>query len=300
MDIRQKRILVTGGSGFIGSKLIDKLKNLSHKVFNVDVKKAQSNIPTEIASVTDHHRLRQVFDKFLPQVVVHCAGGTAISYKKDSVREFNIQFVGTQNIVNASNETGCEKIILLSSDHVYIGFHEDDEVDETVELQFSLNPQNANFRHLFGFSKSISEMVCLKGFKNSVILRLASIYGTGECSNLIKGMIDEARRTGQISIWGDGSRRVQFTYLPDIINLIIHAMGIESGIYNIANEQRIKLVDVSREISRRLNVDYIINENKPEGPRFPYVLNHKILSAVRNFSFTSFSIGLETMLEDEQ
>ena len=94
---------------------------MSHQVLNVDVKETQSNVPTEIASVTEHHRLRQVFEKFSPQVVVHCAGGTAISYKQDPIREFNIQFIGTQNIVNASNETGCEKIILLSSDHVYIG-----------------------------------------------------------------------------------------------------------------------------------------------------------------------------------
>ena len=300
MNTRRKRILVTGGSGYIGSKLIEKLTALKYDVINVDLKETRANVPTEIASVTDRHRLRQVFEKFLPQVVVHCAGGTAISYKQDPVREFNIQFVGTQNIVNTSNETGCEKIILLSSDHVYIGYNEEDEVDERVDLKFTMNPHDTNFRHLFGFSKSISEMVCLKSFKNSIIFRLASIYGTGECSNLIKGMIHEARRTEQITIWGDGSRRVQFTYLPDIINLMVHAMDMKSGIYNIANGQRIKLVDVAREISKRLNVDYVINEDKPEGPRFPYVSNQKILSAVHEFSFTPFSIGLEKILEDLQ
>lgn len=272
------------------------MTTLKHHVLNVDIKETHSNVPTEIASVTNYDHLRQVFEKFSPQMVVHCAGGTAISYKQEPIRELNIQIAGTQNIINVSNETGCEKIILISSDHVYIGFHEDEEVDETVELKFSLNPQNANFRHLFGFSKSISEMVWLKNFNNSVVLRLASIYGTGECSNLIKGMIDEARKTGQISIWGAGSRRVQFTYLPDIINLIIHAIGIGSGIYNIANGQRTMLVDVAREISKRMNVGYVINEDKPEGPRFPYVSNHKILSEVHNFSFTPFSIGLEKIL----
>ena len=141
---------------------------------------------------------------------------------------------------------------------------------------------------------------CLKNFKNSVVLRLASIYGTGECSNLIKGMVDEARKTGQIAIWGAGSRRVQFTYLPDIINLMVHAMDIESGIYNIANGKRIKLIDVARGISKRLNVEYMIDEDKPGGPRFPYVSNNKILSTVHDFSFTQISIGLEKILEDLQ
>ena len=93
-------------------------------------------------------------------------------------------------------------------------------------------------------------------------------------------------------------RRIQFTFLPDIINIIIHAIGIESGIYNIANGKRIKLIDVAKKISKRLNIDYVINKEKPEGPRFPYASNHKILSVMNNFSFTSFSDGIEKIMGD--
>ena len=59
-----------------------------------------------------------------------------------------------------------------------------------------------------------------------------------------------------------------------------------------------RAADARVEISKRLNVNYVINENKPEGPRFPYASNHKILSAVHEFSFTPFSLGIEKILED--
>ena len=237
-----------------------------------------------------------IFKKFVPHVVIHCAGATGKYYKQNPVAALSNQIIGTRNIVTASNEIGCEKVVFLSSNHVYIGFKEEDEVDETVELKFEMDPYNFNYNKLYGLSKYISESVCLNDFQNSVILRLASIYGEGRCSNLIKGMVDESKKYGQINLWGNGNRRVQFTYLPDVITTIVRSMAIEPGIYNIANHQMIRTIDVATEIGKVLNVSWQIDEDKPDGPRFPYVSNKKFISKVNAFPYTEFSVGLKKYL----
>ena len=290
---KQKRILVTGGSGFIGSELINELIATNYKVLNVSTSKGRENILTQVASICDLPNLKGIFNKFTPHIVVHCAGATAKYYKQNPVNALNNQIIGTRNIIAASNEFGCEKIVFLSSNHVYIGFNEKDEVDETVELKFSLDPYNYDYNKLYGFSKYISETVCLNGFKNSIILRLASIYGEGKSSNLIKGMLYDSKKLGYITIWGNGNRRIQFTYLPDVITAIVKSMQVDPGIYNIANHEMIKTVDVAKTIGEVLNVKWKIDKDKPAGSRFPYASNKKFISKTNDFSYTEFSIGIQ-------
>ena len=62
MGTKRKKILVTGGSGFIGSNLIEELKALNHDIINIDLQKSQLNVPTKMISVNDYPRLKKVFD----------------------------------------------------------------------------------------------------------------------------------------------------------------------------------------------------------------------------------------------
>ena len=294
-----KKIVITGGSGFIGSRVIDKMLLKGYEIINLDLKNSDRKIKTYNISILSQKKLDEIFEEFKPHIIIHCAGGTALSYKASPIDEYYNQYIGTNNIIEASNKIDCEKLILLSSDHVYIGFKEEEEVDENCSLKVKINPTNQNFRHLFGMSKLMSEFLCLNKFNNdAVVLRLASIYGSGDCTNLIKGMIDEGNKNGKITIWGDGKRRIQLTYLEDVVDLILNSFKLAKGIYNIANSERLMLIDIARQISKCLRIDCFTDKTKPEGPRFPYASNKKILSNMESFAFTPFEIGLNKILAD--
>ena len=142
----------------------------------------------------------------------------------------------------------------------------------------------------------ISEETIINHLSNYVILRLSSVYGKGNCSNLISGMAKEAISSNEITIWGDKTRRVQFTYLDDVVKCIISSLSLKTGIYNVSSDERVKLIDVAKKISDYYNIDYVIDKNKPSGPRFPYVLNKKIKKQLKDFKFTNFQTGFKDYL----
>jgi len=289
----KNRIIVTGGSGFIGSQLVNKLFELDHDILNIDLK-GQNNFTKNI-SLNNYSEIREVMIEFKPDYIVHCAGGTAEKYKNSFIDEFDHQFNGTKNISKLAMESSCKKLIFLSSDHVYYGLNDGKIVDENTNLNFLINPDKINYRYFFGLSKALSESICLKN-NNSVVLRLASIYGNGDCSNLIGEMLDQAKNYNKIEIWGDGNRKVQFTFLDDVINAIIAALEIPVGIYNISNNEKYSIKDVSTIISNIFNAKIHYDLEQKEGPQFPYVSNEKFLSQTKNFLFTKIDDGIKLML----
>jgi len=289
----KNRIIVTGGSGFIGSQLINKLLELDHDVLNIDLK-GQNNFTKNI-SLNDYVAVRDVVIAYKPDYIIHCAGGTAEKYNNSFIDEFDHQFNGTKNISKLAIESSCKKLILLSSDHVYYGLNKVKIVDENTDLNFLINPDKIDYRYFFGLSKALAESVCLKN-NNSVVLRLASIYGHGNCSNLIGEMLDQAKNYNKIEIWGGGNRKVQFTFLDDVINAIIVALEIPAGIYNISNNEKYSIKDVSKIISNIFNAKIHFDLERKEGPQFPYVSNKKFLSQTKNFSFTKIDEGIKLIL----
>ena len=297
MTNSEERIIVTGGSGFIGSEIINVLSSANYDVLNIDIQKSNSMIPTELVSICDLEPLRNIFHDFQPSYVVHCAGDMADGYKKHYFEAKTTQIIGTANIVNVSKECGCKKIVFLSSDHVYVGLPEDEVVDENTNLKLDIQIDHLDFHKLFALSKFISEKLCLNGFENSIIFRIPSIYGRGECSNLIFGMISESKNKGAITIWGDGTRRVQFTDISDIAEAVLCSLQIKPGIYNIVNQERIEARTVAELIGKHFGVPFSLDKGKPEGPRFPFESSEKFLNQAKEFSFTPFAKGLGNILE---
>ena len=289
------KIVVTGGSGFIGTYLIAALHESGEIVLNIDLK-GEDNF-TENVSLNDYKEISKIIKSFNPDYIIHCAGGTAEKYRMSYLDAFDHQFNGTKNISKISKENFCKKLIFLSSDHVYCGFNSLETVDESLALNLSITPSDIDHRSFFGLSKAIAETICLDS-NNAVILRLASIYGVGDCSNVVGAMIEQATNNKQIEVWGSGNRQVQFTYLIDIINAIIVALELNPGIYNISNHEKHSIKKASEIISNLTGVDVIFNLDKKEGPQFPYVSNKKFINNAVNFAFTNITEGIKSMLKD--
>ena len=287
-----KRIVVTGGSGFIGSELLNALLHANYDVLNIDLSNPHNDVRTSNISILNYDEMYRVIKAFESDAVIHLAGGTANTFNRDPYNFLHTYIKGTKNIVDISEKLNIKKLIFISSDHVYIHYDEKCTVNEDQKIKITYNPSELSNRLIFSMSKAISEETIINHLSNYVILRLSSVYGKGNCSNLISGMAKEAISSNEITVWGNKTRRVQFTFLDDVIKCIIGSLSLKTGIYNVSSDERVKLIDVAKKISDYYNIDYVIDKNKPSGPRFPYVLNKKIKKQLKDFKFTDFQTGL--------
>jgi nucleoside-diphosphate-sugar epimerase len=149
-----KRVLVTGGSGFIGKFLVERLVS---KGFDV------KSLSSKDCDIRDAEQVKSVFDGFRPEVVFHLAGLTGFSLAYQDLFEVNVK--GTENVLTCSK--GCEKVVFVSSAGVYGG----NEVPFCESMQ--CEPLNDYFK-----TKLLAEKVCLDA-GNAVVVRLPIIYGPG-------------------------------------------------------------------------------------------------------------------------
>ncbi len=233
------RVLVTGGCGFIGSHIVDKLMDRGHEVAIIDnlstgnlrnLNKGGKFYKIDILSET----MKEVFKDFKPEIVYHQAAQIDIQKSiKNTPFDTEINILGSVKVLEACRDYGVNKIIYASSAAVY-GNPEYLPVDENHRT----NP--ISFYGISKFSpeyyiKVFSEMY---GIKYS-ILRYANVYGIrqdpkGE-GGVVSIFLDKLLKNEEPIIFGDGEQTRDFIYVEDIANANIAALnGGDNKVMNIA------------------------------------------------------------------
>jgi len=176
------KVLVTGGAGFIGSHLVDKLINGGYKVTVIDdlsngnldfINKKAQFVEADITS----QKLSQIFRRLSPQVVFHLAAQSSISKSlKAPSSDIKINLLATQNILELSKLVNVTKIIFSSSAAVY---------KPSNNLPLNENSPKEPIS-LYGVSKLCSEFLIRNFHKLHNLpyasLRLANVYGPDKIS----------------------------------------------------------------------------------------------------------------------
>ncbi len=166
-----KKIVITGGSGFIGTNLIDYLYKKNFQIVNIDTKSPRN--PNQIIywnqlNILDYQELKKKLSEFNPNFICHLAARTDLLGK--TLLEYDENINGTRNLIKASKElSSLEKIIFFSSRMVCpIGYQ--------PKSEFDYNPPNK-----YGESKVLGEKIVREELKKSdcswIILRPTSIWG---------------------------------------------------------------------------------------------------------------------------
>jgi len=266
-------VVVTGGSGFIGSRLVRRLADLRHRVISVDVRspKAETKgvqfVKADLTQYSDAERAVEGAD-----VVYHLAGVVLEDVRKDPYRGSELNVDITRNVVEACKRKEIARVLFASSFYVYDGIPEKHIVNEETPLAI-LNME------LFGATKAFGE-VLLREYRRRfglhyVILRYGSAYGFGECSNVILTFLNDGLSGRPIEVWGPGKRRNQYTYVDDLVEGSVLALDREDEVYNLVSpwdtgvgelaELLVKLYD--------FRVDYRLD--KKEGVSMPYMSSRK-------------------------
>jgi len=252
-------IVITGGAGFIGSHLTDKLLALGHKVSVIDsfspfydisikrrnLQKALENKNFSLfeVDICNTDSISEIFVLNNFDLVVHLAAKAGV---RPSIMlpqaYFNVNVNGTLNILEACVKQKINKVVFASSSSVY-GNSSDVPFRETQNVDNPISPYAA--------SKKAGELIChnyhhLYGL-NIFALRFFTVYGPRNRPDM--GMykfcraIDEGKT---IQLYGDGNPRRDFTYIEDIIDGIVRSIENVNGyeVFNLGESRTISVKDL--------------------------------------------------------
>ncbi|GMA51738.1 UDP-glucose 4-epimerase [Alicyclobacillus contaminans] len=216
------KILVTGGSGFIGGATVAALLNRGHDVINVDLQPAVHGERHYSVDVTDAAAVDEVFAAERPQRVIHLAAHISVPVSVEQPRMDMVQNIGgSLNVLESSRKFGVERVLFASSAAVY-GNGAVPPIDEQTET-VPVSP--------YGISKRAVEMY-LTGFYcqwfSYAILRYANVYGprqTPEGGAVIARFVEGAARHHAVQVFGDGLQTRDFVHVEDVAR--VNALAIE-------------------------------------------------------------------------
>lgn len=287
VDLKGKKILVTGAAGFIGSNLVKRLCSNAEDVtvigidnlndyYDVRLKQARledlsaySSFVFEKGNIADKAVITEIFQKYKPQVVVNLAAQAGVRYSitnPDAYIESNL--IGFYNILEACRHSydggaaGVEHLVYASSSSVYgsnkkVPYSTDDKVDNPVSLYAATKKSNELLAHAYSKLYNIP----------STGLRFFTVYGpAGRPDMAYFGFTNKLREGKTIQIFNYGNCKRDFTYIDDIVEGVVRVMRKapdkvtgEDGlplppyaVYNIGNNQPENLLDFVQILSEEL------------------------------------------------
>jgi UDP-glucuronate 4-epimerase len=254
------RILVTGGAGFIGSHLVEKLLTARHAVailddFNdfYDPGIKRQNIAAVAKDIAIHHldlrdsgAVRNLFHREKFEAIAHLAARAGV---RPSIQNpqlyYDTNVDGTLHLLDAARVTGVERFIFASSSSVYgnsktVPFSEDRQLIQT------LSP--------YGATKIAGEFLCstyshLYGIR-VVALRYFTVYGPRQRPDLAIHQFTRKIHAGKpIDQFGDGTTRRDYTYIDDIIAGVRAAINYDQSKYEVINLGESRTVELHELIS---------------------------------------------------
>ncbi|HEY0547578.1 MAG TPA: GDP-mannose 4,6-dehydratase [Pyrinomonadaceae bacterium] len=271
-----KNILVTGGAGFIGSHLVDKL--LSERAWRVvavddfndfyEPELKRANVRSHVADaayrlveadIRDRAALDEIFAATKFDAIVHLAARAGVRpslTEPQLYAETNIN--GTLNLLELAREHGIKQFVFGSSSSVYginakVPFSEEDQIRQPISP--------------YAATKAAGELIChtyshLYGIR-CVCLRFFTVYGARQRPDLaihkFARLIDEGQA---IPVFGDGTTRRDYTYIDDIIQGVRAAIDYDESdyeIFNLGESRTVELRELIALLEKELDSKAVIN-----------------------------------------
>ena len=253
------KILVSGGAGFIGSNLVDKLIELGHQVVVVDNlfsgKKDYVNDQAVFyqIDICQAPELEEVFAREKFDYVFHLAAQIDVRKSVEDMELDNrINVLGALNVLESSHRHGVKKIIFTSSGGAIYGFPEEIPTPEN----YATNPVSPYGINKLVFEKYLNYYHRVFGQKY-LNARLANVYGPrqyeGGEAGVIAIFINNAVEGKTSYIYGDGLQTRDFIYVDDVVRALVSKMDDETvGTFNIGTGKESSLLEIVSAIEEAL------------------------------------------------
>jgi len=270
-----RKVLVTGGAGFIGSHVVEALLRRRYSVAvvdnfdefyppslkerNLDEVRSVGEFQVHRVDIRDSAALRMVFDREKPNIVIHLAAraGVRPSILQPKLYE-EVNVGGTLNLLMAAESCGVRKFVFGSSSSVY---------GATARVPFSEEPLELRPVSPYAATKLAGEMLCYTYsylyHLPCICLRFFTVYGPRQRPDLaIRRFAEFMVRNQPIPIYGDGTAARDYTSVEDIVDGIIFSITYETqfDVFNLGNSNPVTLLELVRLLEtaakRRATLDF--------------------------------------------
>jgi UDP-glucose 4-epimerase len=246
---------VTGGAGFIGSHVADRLLGFGHEVLIVDnlASGSRANIPSsaqfEHCDVADAS-LAPLLQRWRGEVVVHCAAQVSVAVSmRDPAMDARSNIIGTIRTAQAAADSGCRRFIYVTTGGALYGDPQYLPCDENHPIM-PLSP--------YGLSKMTAERyldLLAPETMLRLVLRLANVYGPRQRSDGEGGVVsifaERMKNDLPVEINGDGRQTRDFVYIRDVVDSVVAALDVKHSVTaNIATETAVSVLDLYDAMAR--------------------------------------------------
>lgn len=269
------KVLITGGAGFIGSHLGERLLQDGHAVVAADnfepfypVEQKQANVKALEAfeqfelvncDIRDREAVEGIFSRHQFDAVVHIAAKAGVRPSiADPEAYFDVNVRGTNVILEAMRKAGVTRLLFASSSSVY-GNQEKKPFSESDDVGFPISPYAASkrsgellchvYHHLYGF-----DIACLRFF---------TVYGPRQRPDLaIRKFTELALNQQPIPIFGDGLTRRDYTFVGDLVTGLMQVLakpGQGFEIFNLGCGKPVTLLELIQALEGALDTKIQLN-----------------------------------------
>ena len=284
--LKEKRVFVTGSSGYVGGELVRHLHANGISVFGAD----RLADASECLDLCDADATRAVLEEFRPDLLIHLGTHSALAYQNTFLDAFRDDSQSIVNLLSYLEGSPDSRLVFFASSYVYSGLDTAQRWDESAAL---------NSNHNFGVAKSFFEQLLLRVHPSTVIFRLSSVFGPGNAlhPNAIANMAQECMQDGELTIWGRGTRKMQYVFIDDVLKYILRSAQLASGIYNLGGHEYETVAQTANAIAMHFDSKAVFLEDKTEGQTLPFMENKKLIAEVGQDFFTPFLTALPNYLD---
>ncbi len=259
------RVLVTGGSGFIGSHVVDKLRARGHEPVIYDLRPSlwhePGSVDTVLGSITDREALERALHSC--DAVAHLAAVADVNDVHASPEDAErVNARGTVAVLEAARRAGVKRIVYASTIWVYSDC-QDEAVDEDTLLPAP--------SHLYTSTKLAGELYC-KAYQelygiDYTILRFGIPYGPrAREAAVIPAFVGKALRGEPLTLAGDGGQSRRFVYVEDLADGV--ALGLSdvatNRVYNLASDENVTIKQIAERVQELIGgVEIVYTPARP-------------------------------------
>ena len=301
-------ILVTGGSGFCASHLVDSLIEQGNFVVNIDkldycsfdnTKSIEGKYKFIKGNICNAEMITFILNEYSIESIFHLAAQTHVDNSFFNSTQFTLDnIVGTHTLLECSREYGkIKKFIHMSTDEVYGEVQKDEEEKTETSLLKPTNPYSA--------TKASAELLAASYYKSFklpiIIIRCNNMYGPRQYpEKVVPAFIYNLLNDDKCYIQGNGHTERHFIYVQDVVDALIlaHEKGEINEIYNISTDYYLDIKSLAKLIIKQLkntdnydeHIEYIKDRNFND---FRYLINSNKLEKLDWKPKVDFMDGLE-------
>lgn len=254
-DLKRRRILVTGGAGFLGSHLCERLLQEGHEVLCVD--NLFTGTRENIHHLLEHprfefmrHDICQPLYVEVDEIYNFACPASPVHYQADPIQTIKTSVLGALNLLGLAKRLNC-KIFQASTSEVYGDPHLHPQKED---YWGNVNP--IGYRSCYDEGKRCAETLLFDYHrKNHVPIRVARIFNTygprmhPNDGRVVSNFIVQALNNQPLTIYGDGSQTRSFCYVDDLIEVATRLMNSShTGPINIGNPTEFRVLDLAAQV----------------------------------------------------